>query len=203
MCKIIVDFEMNCGMKREIIEVGAVRLNEKNQVFSEFCSYVRPRNHISKRTFSLTGIKQSDVVKALELKEVLDDFLEWIGDDCTAIYSWSSNDLLQLEKECAEKRIENNELRRIFSIWHDYQKEFGELLHYNGQLSLKNAVSAIDSSFIGKQHSALNDARNTAVVFEVAHGSSKNQVLQNIKEWFTASQSGITIGELFPDLAVL
>lgn len=176
MNKVIVDFEMNVASCREIIEFGAVKLNEKDEIISEFSSYVLPqKQEITKATTRLTGITQNKVSKAPALAEVLEDFLHWIGDDFEYIYSWSMTDYQCLVDECKEKGIEGEALTSVFDRWKDFQREFGDLINYEGTLSLKNAISAIDATFEGLQHSALVDARNTANLFAVAHNPVKRK----------------------------
>ena len=68
---ILYDLEATCWRtsrpKRvEIIEVGAVKVNEDLEITSEFCAFVRPMVHpvISRFCTSLTSIRQSDVDRA-------------------------------------------------------------------------------------------------------------------------------------------
>ncbi len=202
MTTIILDLEMNITKEKEIIEIAAVKLNERNEIISEFSSYVKPVwCEITKGTTKITGITQNDVQKAEVLEEVLEKFLEWIGEDYSQIYSWSMTDFEQLNEECKKKNIERDSLAVAFEKWADYQREFGDLICYDGQLSLKNAIAAIDYEFSGNQHSALDDARNTAVLFDVANDEAKKAKLNSIKEWFMPKEAmTITIGDLFPKL---
>ena len=204
MNKIIVDFEMNCSKEKEIIEIGAVMLNSKNEIISEYSSYVAPTNcSITKQTTKLTGITSSHVAHSSTLQEILTNFLDWCGSYNYEIYSWSMTDYTQLYNEALSKNITDPKLNYMLSNWHDYQREFSNLINYDGQLSLKNAISAIDSTFKGKQHSALADAQNTASLFLVAHNDTQMHKLEIIKEWFTPKSISNTIGDLFPNLALL
>ena len=83
---ILYDLEATCWRtsrpKRvEIIEVGAVKVNEQLEVVSEFCAFVRPMMHpvISKFCTSLTSIRQSDVDGAFLFDEVMEDYEDWMG----------------------------------------------------------------------------------------------------------------------------
>ena len=203
MRTIILDLEMNISKQREIIEIAAVKLNEANEVIAEYSRYVRPVFfEVTKATTKLTGITPNDVNKADTLEGVLKDFLEWVGDEEAVIYSWSMSDYLQVKKECEEKEIEIDGMENILDHWKDYQREFGNLISYNGQLSLKHALNAVDFSFEGVQHSALTDAKNTAVLYNVAHDPSKSKTLNSIKEWFMPKEVTMSIGDLFPQLMV-
>ena len=83
---ILYDLEATCWRtsrpKRvEIIEVGAVKVNEQLEIVCEFCAFVRPLMHpvISKFCTSLTSIRQSDVDHAPLFDEVMEDYEDWMG----------------------------------------------------------------------------------------------------------------------------
>ena len=73
---IIIDFEMNPVakgnreirqvLKKEIIEIGAIMLNEEHEVVDRFECYVCPKynSKITKYIANLTGIKTTDVYRA-------------------------------------------------------------------------------------------------------------------------------------------
>lgn len=90
MQHIFVDFEMNAIPKKntearavyrsEIIEIGAVKLNEQYQQVGKYSRYVHPvLADITPRTTEITGITGEDVQGAKDLPEALAEFIEWIG----------------------------------------------------------------------------------------------------------------------------
>lgn len=205
MTKIFVDFEFNTATKeREILQIGAVKMNENNEIISEFSSYVKPIwAEVTSRTTKLTGIKQYHVQNAEELGPVLEEFFFWLGEDFDIIYSWSMADFFQLKEECSKKKIYSNSLVRVMEVWKDYQREFGDAINYSGLLSLKNAILALDAVFSGTQHSALDDAKNTALLFALAHDVHKKEVLDSIKEWFAPKEElTFCLGEVFQGIAL-
>lgn len=205
MTKIFVDFEFNTATKeREILQIGAVKMNENNEIMSEFCSYVKPIwAEVTPRTTKLTGIKQHHVQNAEELEQVLEEFFFWLGEDFDVVYSWSMSDYLQLKEECSKKEILSDSLERVLVVWKDYQRQFGDTINYSGLLSLKNAILALDSVFSGTQHSALDDAKNTALLFALAHDVHKKTVLDSIKEWFTPKEElTFCLGEAFQGITL-
>lgn len=113
MKHIVVDLEMNslakefkeekiiCG--REIIEIGAVVLDEQYHEIGSFKTLVKPQyNDVIKPYFEkLTGITTEMVANAPVFKEALDMFFSWchsINDD-VQIYQWSETDLDQVLSE--------------------------------------------------------------------------------------------------------
>ena len=149
MKHIVVDLEMNslakefkeekilCG--REIIEIGAVVLDEQYHEIGSFKTLVKPQyNDVIKPYFeNLTGITTEMVANAPVFKEALDMFFSWchsINDD-VQIYQWSETDLDQVLSEIKLKRIVVEEKNQVLLYnWADFQKEYGE------KLNLSNAV---------------------------------------------------------------
>ena len=98
MNKIFVDLEMHPIPRsfkeerqictQEIIEIGAVKLNEQNKETDSFCEFVHPAyvQKIYAKFQKLTGITTEDVAEASVLADVLTRFIDWCGEDYT-IYS--------------------------------------------------------------------------------------------------------------------
>ena len=111
---VVIDLEMNPvdrefrevkrQMQEEVIEFGAVRLDENFQQEAEFQCYVEPEyGKIKKHITNLTGIKQEMVNGHGHYAEAFQRFVDWIGEEETQIYSWSMSDIKQLKKECRFK----------------------------------------------------------------------------------------------------
>ena len=90
---VIFDFEWNCvtlGKDRhlnEIIEIGAVKLDEKFKEIDRFSSFVRPKftNKLNKYVKSLTHINEEDLKKASDFVTVLSEFEEFSSTDSDLI----------------------------------------------------------------------------------------------------------------------
>lgn len=181
---IILDFEMNPVAKkfveakkqlhREIIEIGAAKVNAKGEVIDTFSCFVKPEyssdvaDHITK----LTGIKTTDVYQAVTFAEAIHCFSEWIGFGRTRIFSWSSSDLEQLMKECAFKEVA---FPLNMGRWIDFQVLFPKLMEikqYKNLMSLHEAAEWYGVSFDPKgAHRALYDAMvTTELVIPVLTG---------------------------------
>ena len=179
---IIMDLEMNSVAKEyrkerkickmEVIEIGAVALDEACQEIGCFKTLVKPQyNDIIEKTYEkLTRITGRMVKDAPEFEQALHMFFSWcesLGDDIE-IFQWSSSDQDQLIKEMNLKHIclAENEMK-YFTVWNDFQKEFGEKLGLSGRVSLKNAIMYAGIETEGYYHDALFDARNTAALFRI------------------------------------
>lgn len=196
------------GLNSEIIEIGAVALDENNEIVNEFSTYVKPKyGYISKKLQTLTGISSSMLENKEEFEQCLDDFLEWIFDedmnidDFVGCASWSNNDLLQLEAEIVAKGLVSEKTNLMFSHWIDVQKDFGIGIGYtSAPLKLSVAVDAVDMKFSGKAHTALADAENTAILYgllrDVATFQDKTKALRSL---FLKDEASDTLGGMFGD----
>lgn len=133
---IIMDLEMNPVSKRnrdarsrlhrEIIEIGAVKLDEDHNVVDKFRCYVKPQfnSEITPFITSLTGITSYEVCGACCFEDALFAFEKWIGyDKPSKVYSWSLSDLEQLSTECDYKQVK---LPENMNNWVDFQAVYAE-----------------------------------------------------------------------------
>lgn len=180
---VFVDFEMNpisveykkemkiC--KSEIIEIGAVKLDNSYCEVDSYKSYVKPTyGKITPHIIKLTGITDEMVEDAPLYKDAMDSFLSWCS-DVDVIYAWSENDLRQIKKEANLKEYGHMDFDRVVSIWKDFQKEYARLIGTSRRISLSDAVFYLGENFQGDEHDALWDARNTAEVFKLSKDEEK------------------------------
>ena len=214
---VFVDFEMNpirraykderkiC--KNEIIEIGAVILDENYEEFKSYKQYVKPvfNERISQRVEELTSITNETVENAPLFKDAIIDFIDfcvkYCGKDNYTVYAWSGSDLEQLEGEVALKGIDDDDnYRYMVENWVDFQKEYSKILHIHSKMSLEKAISSIEKEFDGQQHDAMWDARNTARLFSLSRDKEKFvEIMSPILETFKEEKEPVstTLGELF------
>ena len=188
------------------MEIGAVKLDKDYQQIDRFSCYVRPeRAPICKKCTELTGITDETVKNAKPLAQALEEFISWIGEGQVRIYSWSNTDLRQLKTECREKGIYPNGLEPPFRRWMDFQRIYTRLmgLSNRSRLSLKNAIGTVEEDFSGSQHSAADDAQNSAslltmVMREPEEFARRTRVITQSVNNKHLQQS--TLGDMFPGL---
>ena len=213
MKHIVVDLEMNNVSKKsearricrmETIEIGAVMLDDNLQEISAFRTYVKPEYNdcIERKIKRITGITEEMVQNAPIFKEALRMFTNWClgtGDEVT-IYAWSDSDYCQIAKEITLKNYEMTLEEEIIltTKWSDFQKEFDTHLGFNRQVSLSMALDMAGIDFTGREHDALDDARNTAELLNILRDTALfNLTLRKIKEAMVPSKISNTMGELF------
>ncbi len=81
----------------EIIEIGAVKLDENLNEISTFSTLVKPviSKKLRSRIKSLTNISNEDVRAGKPFSEVIDEFEKWVGED-SVVLSWGDTDLRTL-----------------------------------------------------------------------------------------------------------
>ena len=150
---IFIDLEMNTtdvrlvhkkDLRNEIIEIGAVRMDDAFHPLDRFRIFVRPQYNgvIERKIYKLTGISNGAVSDAVYLPEALDALEVWCGSDGCEIYAWSNSDLTQLRKECGFKGIDSALLDEMVQ-WHDFQEDFRQMLGEKNILSLSNELHPI------------------------------------------------------------
>ncbi len=210
---VFVDFEMSIIGKnykeqrkiwrQEIIEIGAVMLDESFSEVSSFKKYVKPEyaRHISNTIYDLTGIDDHFLNGCNGIEEELSAFAEWClstGDEIT-IYAWSESDLTQIQKEYILKGIEpTDSLNKVIESWKDLQAEYDESVGSPAPTALHKALASIGVSFEGKMHDALDDARNTAKLFvEMSDPDEFKKTVNYSHEYIDNDNRGTTLGDLF------
>lgn len=166
------DFRKQC--RSEVIEIGAVAMDEQMHITDQFREYVRPEYNsvVLKKITRLTGISTETVSEADSFKNVFLRFLAWCGEEDYEICSWSDNDIWQLLKELSAKQIPDMPgISYMLNHWRDIQDDFRVTLHMERLTSLQNAIELAGLDFDGKAHDALNDARNTALLFKASKDS--------------------------------
>jgi len=215
MYHVVIDLEMNPISREykeirkkltdEIIEIGAVKLNDSYEQVSEFQCYVQPEyGKIKKHITRLTGITDETVKDKDDFTISFQKFMDWIGDEPTTIYSWSNSDIKQLRQECRLK-LADYDVNWLNSHWVDLQKQFDDRLGLHNSLALKHALGAMDRDFEGTQHTALADAANTSAILSLMQNEKKFQeTMRPVLEILQPSEKlASSIGELCPELSKL
>lgn len=172
--QIVLDFEFapvpkqrqRRGLRNEIIEVGAVKLDYHGNVMGEFSQFVQTEftEGVAFPVRELTGISAVDTAMADPLYVVIKRLSDWIGRYSAQVVCWSGTDRRQLLTECQAKHID---LSVFPTDWADLQAFYTSIMDVGsyGCVSLSDAATWFGIEFdesTGHAHSALADARVTA-----------------------------------------
>lgn len=174
---LVLDFESTCWQDQknsppnEIIEFPVVLISlSTGGVAAEFQQYVMPveQPRLSAFCTQLTGISQETVDSGVPLATCLVLYNQWLADvtsrlslapDTVTCCTWSDWDLnLCLERECRRKQV-----RKPSSLnsWVDIRAVYRDFYRRRPQ-GLANAMREVGLAFQGREHSGIEDARNTA-----------------------------------------
>jgi inhibitor of KinA sporulation pathway (predicted exonuclease) len=147
----------------EIIEIGAVRLDDSLETTDEFCSFINPVVHRELSDFctSLTSITQNDVDNAARFPDVFVQLCDWIGDEEHWLCSWGAYDHGQLALDCRRSGL-------AFPTWMEpaHVNLKAEFAAWQGvkRCGMAKALEHLGLPLEGTHHRGIDDARNIAQI---------------------------------------
>lgn len=153
----------------EIIEIGAVKLDDSFQELSQFHRLIQPQVY-RKMHFKISEVTHMDMEQLIEEGEafptVMEAFIEWCGEEEFMFCTWGSMDLTELERNMAYYRMKVPFPAPL--LYYDVQKLY--CLQYGdgkNRVSLDLAVQLQNMEDGGPFHRALEDACYTAQILSV------------------------------------
>ncbi len=150
-------------IRGEIIQIGAVRVTENQEVCDEFQVMVRPKFYrsLNRRVSKLTGIKESRLkAEGIPFADAMESFRAWCGEDFVFL-TWGFDDITILR--------ENLQLHGLEYAWveHWYNAQMIFNAQTDGstsQKALKTAMEIFEIEPSRPAHDALGDAYHTALI---------------------------------------
>ncbi|MBQ2802850.1 MAG: exonuclease domain-containing protein [Lachnospiraceae bacterium] len=117
----------------EIIEIGAIKLNDTGVMVSEFNEIVKPQvyhemHHI---TSKLIHMQMKELERGEEFPQVFQKFMDWCGEEEYIFCTWGSLDLTELQRNMkfyeltplSDKPIAFLDVQKLFSIAFEDRKQ--------------------------------------------------------------------------------
>ena len=150
-------------IRGEIIQIGAVRVTEDQQVADEFQIMVKPKfyRHLNRRVSKLTGIKESRLrEEGVPFPEAIEAFRQWCGEDIIFL-TWGFDDIGILRENLQLFNLETAFTDR----WYNAQMIFNAQTDgSSSQKALKTAMEIFGIEASRPAHDALGDAYHTALI---------------------------------------
>ena len=151
----------------EIIEIGAVKLNEKAEKIDEYSVLIRPQVYpfLLRRTKEITHITDEDLDReGIYFDEVCPEFLTWCGKDYIFCI-WGTSDLVQLQRNMAyyhlklpwKYPLKYLDVQKLYAL----QMEEGKV-----RRTLEHVIDLYGIPKDRPFHRAVDDAAYTAMVFQ-------------------------------------
>ena len=177
---VILDLEATCWdqwdkKENETIEIGAVLVDENQQILSEFQRFIKPIRYpkLSEFCKELTTITQEEVDNANYFYEVIEEFKAWFDEKSNnyLLCSWGFYDRRQFEDDCKLHNLDTSWLHRHISLKHQY----GKIKKLRRNVGMKSALKIEGIELEGTHHRGIDDARNITKIF-----------LNNFSAWKTS-----------------
>ena len=150
-------------IRGEIIQIGAVRITEDQQVGDEFQVLIKPKfyRRLNRRVSKLTGIKEAQLRdEGVPMGEAMARFRQWCGEDVIFL-TWGFDDITILRENLRLYGIDESWVNR----WFNAQMIFNAQTDgSSSQKALKTAMEIFGIEATRPAHDALGDAYHTALI---------------------------------------
>lgn len=158
-----VQRQLAVRLRGEVIQIGAVKLDEQFRITGSFRETVKPKFYkkIHRHVMRLTGIDQAQIDRGTPLAEAMEHFHRFCTDDAIFL-TWGPDDLPMLYDNLRANKLEAPFMQRYY----DMQPMFNQQTDGDTrrQRSLEFAMEYYGISQNLPAHDALNDAYFTALV---------------------------------------
>lgn len=150
--------------KDDIISIGAVIIKENTIIASKkFVKFVKPKTKLQAEAIKVHHIRECDLEEAEEIDEVIEEFLDFIGNRKLVGY-FLEFDIAMINKYLKPKlgiKLPNIAYE-VSAIYHDYKIE--KIPQSNIDLRFDTIMKDLQIPILGK-HDAYNDAIMTSMMF--------------------------------------
>ncbi len=156
------------GFFNEIIEFGAVKVDENGNIYDEFTCLINPQvgKKLRANTKELTHITNDEIKSGILFPQAVSAFKKWIGSDDSIIMTWGDGDVRVLIDNCkyfgCGDRIPF--LQNYMDLQRYFQRRMGT--SKSQQIGLSAAAEMVGLNDDGfSLHRALGDSKLTASCF--------------------------------------
>lgn len=191
MTQIIYDLEFNTAYKidhltrrllkgdahpecpQEIIEIGAVKLDEAGDILDTFQMMVKPKlyHKMHPKIRQKTKITMDQLETGLPFSEAVEAFREWIDAEEPVMGSWGIDDHQEFMRNCKFHGLEIRWFQKHLDIQKLCMRHFSSPKGH--QVGLKKAVEHFGIHLNNSFHKALHDAIYTAHVYRALKESEE------------------------------
>ena len=153
MCCIVLDLEWNqpfstrsmvttpVRLPGEIIQIGAVKLNERLEIVDTFKVMVKPKYypHMHRKIARLTQISNADLAYGFPFKQALAYFTAWCPEDAVFL-TWGNEDFKVLHSNISVHKIKGYHLPKAYDVQRAFSRQ---IVKDRRQYSLIQAMDII------------------------------------------------------------
>ena len=156
-------FKKTCYLEGEIIQIGAVKLDDDFQKIDTFKINVTPQFYtiLHRKVKKLTNLNQEDLQYGFPFPTAIRHFRKWCG-ECYEFLSWGNDDIRLLRTNLLLHDLDTEWLPPAYDLQLIFDKQITKA---NRQYALLNALKILHKKAL-TAHDALHDALNTYAVAE-------------------------------------
>lgn len=188
---ILLDLEFNQAYNKnlinlkcpfEIIQIGAVKLDEKLKTISTFNRLIKPEVYTSIHPFikKMTGISAQNLISAESFKKVYENFINFIGTE-SVLSVWGMADIKELFRNAEYHSLDISLIPREYINVQFYASKY--LKNPRGtNVGLRNAVELFNIPDKDQFHNAFYDAYYTAEIFKKIFSNEIKPKMYNLNK---------------------
>ena len=164
----------------EVIQIGAVKLNNKLEIVSTFNRLIKPTVHTEIHPFikDLTQITTEMVNSEKHFSDVYNDFIKFIGNKEFTVCIWGTSDIKELLKNVKFHNLkEIDDLRKYIDVQNLASKYIKT--PKGTKVGLKTAIEFFNLPIEKEFHDAFNDSYYTAQIFKKLYTSKIKSSIYN------------------------
>lgn len=173
------DLKSNTDCPFEIIQIGAVKLDENFNLIDKFNSFIKPQiySELNPIIEKLTSININILNNGDNFEDVYNSFTNFVSSNDIFVV-WGACDMKELFRNAKHYNLDDSLLPKEFI---DIQKYASKYFNYKkGKvIGLSTAIDLLSISVDGNFHNALNDALYTSEIFKKLY---KNDIIPTIYE---------------------
>jgi len=162
----------------EIIQIGALKLNERLETVSTFNTLIKPTIYTTIHPYveNLTKIKSDKLDSSKLFVDVYEDFLDFLGEDDLVFCVWGIVDIKELQRNLKFYDLLTSSGPKYYI---DIQKYASKYLKApkGSKIGLRNAIDLLNITIKGEFHDAFNDAYYTAEVFKIIRANTITPII--------------------------
>ncbi len=170
----------------EIIQIGAVKLNQNQKVIDTFEVKISPKiytvmQHMVKQ---ITGLTEAVLKDGVTFRKAIELFKDWCGNDDCVILTWGMNDIPMLRDNLKFFAVGDSWIPQSYNAQCFFNQQTGNL---GRQYSIDFAAEFMKIPLKSTRHDALNDAYYTALIV------SNLDIKKGIDEYDTTVINGCNV----------